>query len=316
MDDGRLLVVCKDDSTLEVIDVASGQHLGVVAGSGFTPHEVVASEDGRLAYLPVYSDAFVGQPGSDGRRIDVVDLVGLRRIGEIPLLVPSRPHLPVLLPGDRLLVSTELDESVTVIDRRSLRVAGRLPTGQAESHMFAVTGDSARLVSANVGPGTVSVVDVASGALLGVIPVAEKINRICLEPQGRFAYTADQNTPRMGVIDIALLEHAGWIDLPSIGFGAAVSSDGRLLIVALRQDREIAVLDRVSGQVIHRVPSPAHPQAIVLHPDGIRAFSACDVEDCVVEIDIRAGAVLRTISTGRNPDGIAWSATPAGPPGG
>jgi hypothetical protein len=52
----------------------------------------------------------------------------------------------------------------------------------------------------------------------------------------------------------------------------------------------------------------------VLHPDGVRAYSACDADDCVVEVDIRAGRLLRRITTGRNPDGIAWSRlpTPAG----
>jgi hypothetical protein len=70
------------------------------------------------------------------------------------------------------------------------------------------------------------------------------------------------------------------------------------------------VIDLRSGDVVHRVSTPAHPQAIVLHPDGVRAYSACDVDDCVAEIDIRAGRLLRRIPTGRNPDGISWAAAP------
>jgi DNA-binding beta-propeller fold protein YncE len=310
MNDGRLLVVCKDDSTLEVIDLETSRRAGAVIASGFTPHEVVATGDGRLAYMPVYSNAPVGSPGSDGRRVDIVDLLTFQRVGEIRLPFPSRPHQSSLLSNDRVVVSTELDESVTAIDRRTLRVVARLPTGQAESHMFAVSVDGSRLVTANVGPGSVSVIDVPSRTLLGVVEVADKVNRICLESDGRFAYTADQGSPRIAVIDTELVEHVASIELPSIGFGTAVTASGSHIVVALRKASEIAVVDRRSGVVVHRVATPDHPQAIVLHPDGVRAYSACDVSNCVVEVDIRAGRLLRRIETGRNPDGIAWSPLP------
>lgn len=311
MNDGRLLVVCKDDSTLEVIDLETAGPAGAVIASGFTPHEVVATENGRRAYLPVYSDAPVGSPGSDGRRVDIVDLLTFQRVGEILLPFPSRPHQSSLLETDRVIVSTELDESITVVDRRTLRVVARLPTGQAESHTFAVSVGGRRLVTANVGPGSVSVIDVPSRTLRGVVAVAEKVNRICLEPEGRFAYTADQGSPRIAVIDAELVEHVGSIELPSVGFGTAVTASGSHLVVALRTASEIAVVDRRSGEVVHRVATPDHPQAIVLHPDGVRAYSACDADNCVVEVDIRAGRLLRRIETGRNPDGIAWSPPPS-----
>ncbi len=311
MNDGRLLVVCKDDSTLEVIDLETSKRAGAVMASGFTPHEVVATGDGRFAYMPVYSDAPVGSPGSDGRRVDIVDLLTFQRVGDIRLAFPSRPHQSSLLTDDRVIISTELDDSVTVIDRRTRRVVARLPTGQPESHTFAVRVDGSRLVTANVGPGSVSVIDVPSRRLLGVVEVAEEVNRICLEPHGRFAYTADQGSPRIAVIDTDLVEHVAWIELPSIAFGTAVTASGSHLVVALRKASEIAVVDRLSGEVVHRVPTPKHPQAIVLHPDGVRAYSACDADDCVVEVDIRAGRILRRMETGRNPDGIAWSPLPS-----
>ena len=62
-DRGRL--VLEDDSTLEVIDLETWSAAGAVVASGFTPHEVVATDDGRLAYLPVYSDAPVGLCSTD-----------------------------------------------------------------------------------------------------------------------------------------------------------------------------------------------------------------------------------------------------------
>ena len=76
-DEGRVLVVCKDSSTLDVVDLHSWEVIGSIAASGYTPHEVTASPDGRVGYLPIFSDVGVGDPGTDGRAIDVVDLVNL-----------------------------------------------------------------------------------------------------------------------------------------------------------------------------------------------------------------------------------------------
>lgn len=310
MNDGRLLVVCKGDRTLEVIDLETAVNLGSVVASGSTPHEVVATDDGRSAFLPVYSDAGVGSPGTDGRRVDVVDLSQLQRVDEIGLPFASRPHQASLLASGDLVVSTEIDESVTVIDRRSFRVIARIPTGQAESHTFAISADGRRLVTANVGPGSVSVIDIASRTLLGVVQIAERVNRICLDPSGGLAYTADQDSPRLAVIDTERIERVAWMELPSVGFGTAVTADGSLIVVALRAASEIAVIDRRSGALMHRVATPDHPQAIVLHPDGVRAYSACDDDDCVVEVDIRSGRLLRRMGTGRKPDGIAFANGP------
>jgi len=71
-----------------------------------------------------------------------------------------RPHCPLVGPKDGLLyVTTEIDKSVTIVDPRTLKVVGSLSTGQPESHMLAISRDGRRGYTANVGPGTVSVLD-------------------------------------------------------------------------------------------------------------------------------------------------------------
>ena len=308
---GRLLVVCKEAQTLEVIDLASGTTAGRIRASAFTPHEVSATPDGTRAYLPIYSDAWLGDPGTDGRAIDVVDLVGMQLVDSIGIEVASRPHLPAVGRDGRLYVSTELDESVSVFDSPSRTRVARLPTGRPQSHMFVLSPDGARAYSANVDTGSVSVMDVASESLVDVIEVAGKINRISISPDGATLFCADQQQPRLAVIDVAT-KGVTWIELPSSGFGTAVTPDGRSIVVALRFASQVAVIDLVDRTVATIVDVPAHPQAIVMHPDGTHAYSACDEADQVVEVDLHAGAVSRVFATGRQPDGICWAATPEG----
>ena len=50
---------------------------------------------------------------------------------------------------------------MTVIDPLTLKLVGSVPTGQAKSHMLAISLDGLKGYTANVGPGTVSVLDLA-----------------------------------------------------------------------------------------------------------------------------------------------------------
>jgi len=63
----RLLVAEKGQQSLAIIDPVSGKVLASVPEGGVTGHEVIASPDGRLAFVPIYGNSGVGKPGTDGR---------------------------------------------------------------------------------------------------------------------------------------------------------------------------------------------------------------------------------------------------------
>ena len=79
-----------------------------------------------------------------------------------------------------LYVTTELDHAVTIIDPKTLKIVGAIPTGQPESHMLALSHDGRRGYTANVGPGTVSVLDIKARKTLGIIPVSGNVQRIAI----------------------------------------------------------------------------------------------------------------------------------------
>jgi YVTN family beta-propeller protein len=81
--------------------------------------------------------------------------------------------MPIFGPKDGLLyVTTELDQAITLIDPKTLKIVGSIPTGQPESHMLALSHDGRRGYTANVGPGTVSVLDIAARKVLTIIPIS------------------------------------------------------------------------------------------------------------------------------------------------
>ena len=223
---GLLLVANKGDHTLGIIDPAAGRPLATVEESGVTGHEVIASPDGRTAYVPIYGNSGVGRPGTDGQTLDVIDIGSRKRVATVDFGRPERPHCPLFGPDGRLYVTTELTSTVTVIDPRTNRIVDRIPTGQPESHMLALTRDGKRAYTSNVHVGTVSAIDLAARKVAAVIPVSSYAQRIALSPDDRWVFTADQTEPRLAVIDTATNQRSQWVALPGIAYGTAPTPDG------------------------------------------------------------------------------------------
>ena len=89
---GLLLVANKGDHTLGLIDTVAGKMIATVPEDGVTGHEVVASPDGKFAYVPIYGNAGVGRAGTDGQLIRVIDLEKRAVSGTIDLGQGIRPR--------------------------------------------------------------------------------------------------------------------------------------------------------------------------------------------------------------------------------
>ena len=303
-----LLVANKGEHTLGLIDPFAGVQIAKVPEEGITGHEVAVSPDGRRAFVPLYGNSGVGHPGTDGQLIRVIDLAQRKLVDTIDLGKPVRPHCAVIGPRDGLLyVTTELDESVTVIDPQSLKVLGHVPTGQPQSHMLAISHDGRRGYTCNVGPGTVSVLDLQKRQLATVIHICPKAQRICVSRDDRWAFTSDQTQPRLAVIDTATNGVSTWVPLPGIGYGAATTPDGRWLLVTCLRTNQVAAVDLHSLTVVHTLDVPPAPQEIVVQPDGAAAYVSCDRSAQVAVLDLKSWKVARTIHAGHGADGLAWA---------
>jgi YVTN family beta-propeller protein len=306
---GRLLVAQKGDRSLAIVDPVAGKVLASVPEGGITGHEVVASPDGRLAYVPIYSNVGVGQPGTDGQKMAVIDIAAQKVVGNLDFGHGVRPHMPLFGPKDGLLyVTTELDRSVTLIDPKTLKIVGSIPTGQAQSHMLALSHDGRRGYTANVGPGTVSVLDIPGRKTLAVIPISGNTQRIAISNDDRWVFTADQTRSRLAVIDTATNQIKSWIPLEGFGYGMAPTPDGRWLLVALPDQNKVAVIDLKTMQVARSVAVGSYPQEVLVRPDGKTAYVSCMHSDQVAEIDLATWKLTRLIPTGKQTDGLAWAA--------
>ena len=306
---GTLLVANKTDRTLSIIDTGAGKEQRAVKEDGPTGHEVTASPDGKVAYVPIYGDSGVGRAGSDGQNMMVIDIASGKTVGNVDFGKGVRPHHPVIGPKNHLLyVTTELNQTVSIIDPKTLKIVGEVPTGANESHMLAISRDGKRGYTANVGPGSVSVLDLEAKKTIAVIPIsAKRTQRIALSHDGKIAWTADQGEPRLAAIDTATNKIDHWIPLPAVGFSTAPTPDGKFLLVTSTAANKVFVVDLNTKAVAHTLDMPKIPQEVIVRPDGKMAYVSCDIEAKVVSVRTSDWKVDQTMDAGKGADGLAWA---------
>jgi DNA-binding beta-propeller fold protein YncE len=306
---GMVVVANKGDNALGLIDVASGKQVAEVAEGGVTGHEVIASRDGKLAYVPIYGNSGVGMPGTDGSNMVVIDLASHKVVGNLDFGKGVRPHCPLFGPKNGLLyVSTELEKAIAIIDPKTLKIIGSVPTGQEQSHMFTITKDGRRAYTANVGPGTVSVLDLDNRKTLDIIPVSGQVQRIALSVDDKLVFTSDVTKPQLAVIETATNKIKTWIPMPGLGYGSAPTPDGKWLVIALPLINKVGVIDLKSMQVAHTIEVPTKPQEVLISPDGQTAYVSCDQSAKVAVINTADWTVKTMIDAGKGADGLAWAA--------
>jgi DNA-binding beta-propeller fold protein YncE len=305
---GLLLVVNKADRTLSLVDPEAGREIVALPVGGVTAHEVAASPDGKTAWVPIYGNSGVGRPGTDGAKLTVIDLASRKAVDTIEFQTPTRPHCALFGPRDgKLYLTAELSKAIDQIDPATRKVVNTIPTGEPESHMLAISSDGKRGYTANVGSGTVSVLDLENKKLLKIIPISKTTQRIAISPDDRWVFTADQTKPELAVIDTAANSVSKRVPLPDLAFGTAPTHDGRWLLITQPGSSKVAVLNLQSMKVERTLDVPPAPQEILIRPDNQFAYVSCDRSKQVAVVNLSSWKVDKLIDVGAGADGLAWA---------
>lgn len=147
---GALLALSKKDHTLAIVNPATLQVIAKVP-IGNDPHEVIASSDGKTAYVSNYGfGAF--------NTLAVVDLVGQKALPAINLGPLRGPH-GLDFVGGKVWFTAEAAKAIGSYDPATMKVDWILGTGQNRTHMIFVSQDLKWIVTTNVSSGTVSIIE-------------------------------------------------------------------------------------------------------------------------------------------------------------
>ena len=307
-----LLVLSKHDQTLAVVDPSS---LKVIARVpvGNDPHEVIASTNGKVAYVSNYgSGAF--------HTLAVVDLIAQKALPSIDLGALLGPHGLTFVDG-KVWFTAEGAKAIGSYDPAKKNVDWILGTGQNRTHMIYVSPDLRLIVTTNVSSGTVSMIEkTASGPGRGGPPASprtdwnETVVRVGngsegfdISPDGKEIWVANAGDGTVSIIDVASKRVTQTLaaDVSSAN-RLKFTPDGKFVLISALRGADVTVIDAATRKTTKRIAVGHGAAGIVMQPDGARAYVACTPDDYVAVIDLHSMEVVGHIQAGSNPDGLAW----------
>ena len=295
---GILLVGNKADNSLSFIDLESGRELGRAA-TGAMPHEIAISPDGRQAAVVAYG----------GRTIDIFDIASRTRLRSVDLSPNEGPHGIAWLSDGRILATTERSESLTIVDTNDGDSVRSIRTGQQGTHMVAVSPDRRRAYTANIGSGTVSVLDLEAGSKLRDLEVGGQPEGIALTPDGRTLWVGDLQGARVQAFDTVSLERLAEVRTGNVPIRVAASPDGHWIVTSNLGDGSLTVINARSREAVRTIEvsgeQPAGQVTILFSADGRRLYAAETGRSVIAEVDLETGTVVRRLPAGRQGDGLA-----------
>jgi YVTN family beta-propeller protein len=306
-----LVVLNKSDHEAALVDPATYEVLAKLP-TGKGPHEAAASPDGRYAYVADYGSFAVFRQGQQqsrqGSTITVLDLKQRAVKTTFTLDSYSRPHgIWVSRDGSRLWVTCEAQQSVLELDTASGKILKAWKTNQQVSHMVVPTPDERKLYVANIGSGSVTVIERATDKVKS-IPTGAGAEGIDVSPDGREVWVSNRATNTVSVIDVAsdrvlaTFESGGRMPIR-----VKFTPDGQQVWVSNARSNSVSVFDAATRQLLGKVDVGVVPVGILMTPDGQRAIVANTNSNRLTVIDVPARKVLRTFTTGTEPDGMAWA---------
>lgn len=291
-----LIVGNKGEDTVSFIDLATAKERARVA-TGRMPHEIAISPDGKQAAVVAYG----------GTTIDVFDVTAAKKLRTIDLAPNQRPHGLLWLADGRLIATAEGSQSIAIVAPDG-KVTG-IKTDQQASHMVAITPDAKRAFVANIGSGTVSVIDLAGGKKLRDITTGGKPEGIAVTPDGKQLWVGDLDAPRVQAFDATSFERLAEVAIPPVAIRVLASPDGKWIATSNIAAGSVSLIDPATLKVARTIPVSGEQAAgqvtLLFSPDSKRLYAAETGRDQVAEIDVESGKVLRRIAAGKNGDGLA-----------
>jgi YVTN family beta-propeller protein len=324
-----LLALSKRNHTLAIVDPKS---LQVIARApvGPDPHEVIASSDGKTAYVSIYG-------GGRYHALSVIDLVGQKALPDIDTGALNGPH-GLAFVGGKVWFTAEGAKAVASYDPASAKIDWIMGTGQNRTHMIYITLDEKQIYTTNVSSATVSILEKITLPPMGpppgmrppqgsqpppppqaanqprmdwnetVIPVGKGDEGFDVSPDGRELWTANAQDGTLSVVDLTTRTVTATLDAKTFGANRLkFTPDGKFVLISNLGDGDLVIYDTASRKEFKRVKIGHGAAGILMDPEGNRAFIACGPDDYIAVLDLKTLEVTSHIDIGGGPDGLAWA---------
>jgi len=323
-----LLALSKTDQTLAIVDPSTNKIIAKMP-SGPNPHEVVASTDGKFAYISNYG-------GTESGMIGVIDLVAQKALPSIDLGALHRPH-GLMYSGGKLYFTAEESKVIGSYNPATNKVDWVLGTGQDRTHMVYVMPGQKKLITTNISSATMTIVEQTQGGggrgrgpggppppggrgpgrgPMGpqtdwaetVVPVGRGAEGFDVSPDGKEVWAANAQDGTISILDLAGEKVIQTLEANVMGANRLkFTPDGKLVLVTTLSGPELSIIDATTRKTIKRVPTGRGAAGIQMRPDGEVAYLGCSPDNYVAIVNLKSLEIIGHIDVGGEPDGLAWA---------
>jgi len=310
----HLLALSKGDHKLSIVDPVSLK-VQATFPVGEDPHEVVASPDGKMAYVTIYG-------GGSLHELNVIDLEARKALPGIDTRPLFGPH-DLTFSGGKLWFTAEGSKAVGRYDPATGKLDWSMGTGQERTHMIHVTPDAKNIYTTNMSSGTVSILTDNSNQTgttaspdsppphewsQTILTASKGAEGFDVSPDGRELWTAASGDGSITIIDLS--DKRVETKFEAKVFGAnrlKFTPDGKRAFVSSLSTGDLYIFERSKRTLVKKIKVGSGAAGILMDPDGSRLFVACSPDNYIAVVDLKELKVTGRLEVGANPDGMAWA---------
>src|SRR5579859_7247745 len=166
-----------------------------------------------------------------------------------------------------------------------------------------------RIMTANQGANSVSVIDVATDAVYATIPTGQSPHHVVATPDAHQIWVSLFKENHVQVFDAATLAPLGQVDIGGSSDDLAFAPDGKRLYVSMGVDNKVAVIDPVARTLVTTVAVGQTPHGVKVRPDGKELYvtNTADNTLSIVSLD-GAPALAISFRVGADPFEVTFDA--------
>jgi DNA-binding beta-propeller fold protein YncE len=320
-----LVVANKAEATASLINLDSGEVVATLP-TGEGPHEVGISPNGQFAMVSNY-----GRRGSAGQSLTLIDISSASVVKTIDLGEYRSPHGVEWLDDARVAVTVESNQALIIVDVEEAKVSNSIKTDQQVSHMVALDPARQRAYTANMGSGSLTVLDLETGERLENIKTGKGTEGLTVSGKDGQIWVTNRDEDTITVLDGNSLVALKIFSSNGFPIRATATAKGQVLVTRARAG-DLVIYDAASFEEIRvvsfdinsmgsedrlfgdRFGESSVPIGVVVDDSGGHAFVAHANADVITEVDLSNGEIVRLLHAGREPDGMGYSTVAANTP--
>lgn len=193
-----------------------------------------------------------------------------------------------------VVVSSEKDNALTLIDPATLAVQGTFATCKRPRHLQR-TPDGKRLLVACGESHAADIIDLATLKSVGRLALGDDPEAFDISPDGKTLFVSNEDEGALSFIDLASGRKTHMVAVGKEPEGVKVAPDGKTVYVTSEVASMVHAIDVVTAKVLKNIKVGKRPRRIAITPDGAELWVTNELDASVTIVSTLDHSVVHTL---------------------